>query len=163
MNANEFFLRLQDTALGRTISESAIVFPWIESIHVLAITFVVGSSAIVDLKLLGLASRNDTIARMTREVVPWTVAAFGLAAVTGALLFVSAAARYWDNGFFRAKLLLLLAAGLNMLVFHCVTGRDTAKWDVGVQPPTAARVAGGVSLAFWVLIVVCGRWVGFTL
>lgn len=163
MNANEFFLRLQDTGLGRTISESAIVFPWIESIHVLAITFVVGSIAIVDLKLLGLASRNDTIARMTREVVPWTVAAFGLAAVTGALLFVSAAARYWDNGFFRAKLLLLLAAGLNMLVFHAVTGRDTAKWDAGAQPPTPARVAGGLSLAFWVLIVVCGRWVGFTL
>jgi len=163
VNVNEFFLRLQDTALGRTISESAIVFPWIESIHVLAITFVVGSIAIVDLKLLGLASRNDTISRMTREVVPWTVAAFGLAAVTGSLLFVSAAARYWDNGFFRAKLLLLLAAGLNMLVFHFVTGRDTAKWDAGVQPPPAARLAGGLSLAFWVLIVVCGRWVGFTL
>ena len=128
----------------------------------LAITFVVGSIAIVDLRLLGWGARRDTIARMTREVVPWTMGAFLLAAVTGSLLFVSAAERYWVNGFFRTKMILMACAGINMLVFHFVTGRDVAALD-DLPPPRAARIAGGLSLGAWMVIVVCGRWVGFTL
>ena len=162
MSATEFFAGLQDSQLGQFISGSAVVFPWLESVHVLAITFVVGSIAVVDLQLLGWARGRDTIARMTREVVPWTLGAFALAAVTGALLFVSAAERYWINGFFRTKLVLLVLAGINMLVFHLVTGRDPAALD-RTPVPRSGRVAGALSLCAWILIVVCGRWVGFTL
>jgi hypothetical protein len=163
MTAAEFFGRLQQTPLGLFISESDIVFPWIEAIHVLAITFVVGSIVIVDLRLLGLASRSDTVSRMTKEIVPWTIAAFVVAAITGTLLFVSAAGRYWENWFFKAKMLLLVCAGINMLLFHFVTSRKMSEWDRGVAVPISARAAGGVSMAFWVLIVVFGRWIGFTL
>jgi hypothetical protein len=154
---------LQETRLAVFISESAIVFPWIEAVHVLAITFVVGSIAVVDLRILGLASRSDSIRRMTAEIVPWTIAAFVLAAVTGLLLFISSAERYFDNWYFRMKLLLLLCAGLNMLQFHFVTGKQMAEWDRGVAVPVAAKLSGGLSLLFWVVIVFFGRWIGFTL
>ena len=30
------------------------------------------------------------------------------------------------------------------------------------MPPLAARLAGGLSLTCWVLVVVFGRWTGFT-
>ena len=163
MSATEFFTQIQDSELGQFITGSAVVFPWIESVHVLAITFVVGSIAIVDLRLLGWASGRDTISRMTKEIVPWTLGAFVLAAITGSLLFVSAAERYWSNGFFRAKMMLMLCAGINLLVFHVLTGRDVAQLDRSFPTPPAARVAGGLSLCFWGFIVVFGRWVGFTL
>lgn len=154
---------LQDSSVGSTISGSAVIFPWIESIHVLAITFVVGSIAMVDLRLLGWAGRGDSIARMSREIVPWTIGAFGVAAVTGCLLFSSSAVRYWANGYFRAKLVLLLIAGLNMLIFHFVTGRGQASWPADGPAPRAARISGGISLAVWIVIIFFGRWVGFTL
>jgi uncharacterized membrane protein len=159
----ELLQQLQASPLGVTISESDIVFPWIESLHVLAITCVVGSITVVDLRLLGVASRSDRIARMTREIVPFTIGAFVLAAITGSLLFISAAERYWSNPWFKAKLVLLACAGINMLVFHFMTSRNVDEWDRQPQVPTRARVAGGVSLALWVAIIVCGRWVGFTL
>jgi hypothetical protein len=163
MNIAPVLQWLQESPLGIAISESDILFPWIESLHVLAITFVVGSIAVVDLRLLGLASRSDKLARMTREIVPWTIGAFVMAAITGSLLFISAAERYWDNGFFRTKLALLACAGLNMLVFHFVTTRRMSEWELVGTTPAAARFAGGLSLLFWVMIVVFGRWVGFTL
>jgi hypothetical protein len=163
MPSTELLQGLQESALGLFISESAIVFPWIESVHVLVITFVVGSIAVVDLRLLGLASRNDTLLRMTREIVPWTVGAFVVAALTGSLLFISAAERYWENWYFKAKLVLLVCAGINMLVFHFATSRRMAEWDRSGKIPPAARLAGALSLAFWVLIIFFGRWVGFTL
>jgi hypothetical protein len=163
MSLADSLQQLQESSLAWTISGNPVIFPWIESVHVLAITFVVGSIAMVDLRLLGWASRGDSLARMTREIVPWTIGAFGIAAVTGSLLFISNAVRYSNNGFFRAKLVLLALAGLNMLVFHFAIGRRVADWPASAPAPSAARVSGGLSLAFWVIIVVFGRWVGFTL
>lgn len=163
MSLAEFLQQLQESSLAWTISGNPLIFPWIESVHVLAITFVVGSIGMVDLRLLGLAGRGDSLARMTKEIVPWTIGAFGVAAVTGTLLFISNAARYWSNGYFKAKLVLLVLAGLNMLVFHFFIGRRVADWPASAPAPIAARVSGGLSLAFWVVIVVFGRWIGFTL
>lgn len=163
MSVSTLLAGLQAQPLAVAISESAVAFPWIESVHVLAICFVFGSIAIVDLRLLGIASRRDSVARMTREIVPWTVGAFVIAAITGTLMFISSAERYWDNGYFRAKLALLVLAGLNMLVFHFITGRDPRKIDEAPRPPPAARAAGAVSLSLWLVIVVFGRWIGFTL
>ena len=163
MQLTEVFQTLQDLPLSQAITGSAVIFPWIESFHVLAITFVVGSIAMVDLRLLGVSMFGDAIARMTREIVPWTLAAFSVAAVTGGLLFMSNAMRYWGNGYFRAKLVMLLLAGLNMLVFHFGAGRKLVDLPADAPIPAAARLAGFLSLAFWVVIVVLGRWVGFTL
>ena len=52
-----FLQALQDTSIATAIREGESLFPWIECVHVLALTLVIGSIAIVDLRLLGLASR----------------------------------------------------------------------------------------------------------
>lgn len=163
MSDASLLVGLQESPLAVAISESAVVFPWIESVHVLAITMVVGTIALVDLRLLGLAWRRDSIARLTREVVPWTLGAFVLAVVTGVLLFISSAERYWDNWFFKAKLLLLALAGVNMLVFHFVTERRSRGAGSDAAASVGNRMAGGLSLFFWILVVFFGRWIGFTL
>ena len=58
---------LQDTPFATAIREGDTLFPWIECVHVLAITFVVGSIAAVDLRLLGLASRDRRFSRERRR------------------------------------------------------------------------------------------------
>ena len=60
-------------------------FPFLESIHVLAVGFLVGSILMVDVRLLGLAALRYPASRMTRELLPWTWAAFCLAIVTGSV------------------------------------------------------------------------------
>jgi hypothetical protein len=60
------------------------------------------------------------------------------------------------------KMLLLVAAGLNMLIFHFVTHKSVANWDSDTPTPLAAKVAGGLSLLFWIGVVAYGRWIGFT-
>jgi hypothetical protein len=62
---------------------------------------------------------------------------------------------------FRLKMLCLLLAAVNMIVFHAVTARGLADWEHG-PPPLAARLAGAVSLLLWITIVAAGRWIGFT-
>src|SRR5689334_3078635 len=114
----KFFQWLYDSGIGTAIRESGSLFPWIESVHVLSITLVVGSIAVVDLRLLGIASKGRAISRLSDEVLPLTWVALVVAAITGTLLFVSNAVKYSHNPFFIAKMCLLVLAGLNMVVFQ---------------------------------------------
>jgi hypothetical protein len=163
MDFDVFFKWLYATPLAVTIRENEILFPWIESIHVLAIVLVVGTISIVDLRLLGLASVHRPVSRMMRDTLPYTWTCFAIAAITGALLFSSNAVTYAHNFYFRTKMCVLLLAALNMGIFHLFGGRDIAAWDTAARPPVAARAAGGISLLVWIAVVATGRWIGFTL
>jgi hypothetical protein len=163
MDLNRFLTWLQNTPVSVAIREHEALFPWIESVHVLAIVIVVGTISVIDLRLLGIASRNRMVTILMREVLPWTWTAFVVAAVTGLLLFSSNAVKYAQNFYFLAKMALLVLAGCNMAVFHLVGARDIATWSAAERPPAAARTAGGISLLVWIAVVACGRWIGFTL
>jgi hypothetical protein len=154
---------LQATAIAKGIAENEVLFPWIESVHVLAIVLVVGTISIVDLRLLGVASLDRAASRLMRDVLPYTWGAFALAAVSGALLFSSNAVTYAHNSFFQRKLVMLVFAGVNMAVFHLIGIRDIERWGQTRQTPMAAKAAGAASLLIWVAVVAFGRWVGFTL
>ena len=155
---------LQTTPIARAIGENEILFPWIESVHVLAIVLVVGTISIVDLRLLGVASLDLTVRRLMRDVIPYTWGAFAVAAITGFLLFSSDAVHYAHNFFFRGKLVLLALAGLNMAVFHLVGVGDIERWDTGTgHTPIAAKAAAIISLLVWIAVVAFGREIGFTM
>jgi hypothetical protein len=163
MDLQSLFQWLYDTPVGTAIRENGTLFPWIESVHVLAITTVVGSISIVDLRLLGLTSKSRAVSKLTAEVLPVTWVAFVLAAITGALLFSSNAVKYAHNGFFVSKMCLLVVAFLNMVVFHVITSRGIEHWDSSPKPPPGVRLAGAMSLTLWIAIIVTGRWIGFTM
>jgi hypothetical protein len=135
-------------------------FPFLESIHVLAATFLVGSILMVDLRLLGLAARSHAASRVTREVLPWTRSAFAVAALAGLGMFISQANRYVDNRAFQVKAVLLILAGINMAVFHLGTVRSIPRWDTAAATSPAAKLAGVGSLLLWIGIMLAGRWIG---
>ena len=149
--------------LGELVRENDLLFPLIESDHVLAVCLVVGSIAVVDLRLLGFASVDRPVGRLMRSILPITVGAFGLAVAAGSLLFISHASKYLENRFFIAKITLIALAGVNMAVFHLIGARNLDQWENDALPPLFARVAGGLSLFLWVSVVACGRWIGFTM
>jgi len=155
--------RLYDTDLAATLRENALAFPWIECLHVLAITLVVGSISVVDLRLLGLAWRDRSVRRVLRDVLPVTWTAFGLAAVSGFLMFASNAPHYARNTFLQLKLALILVAGVNMALFHLWARRSLPEWESAPATPLRAKVAGAVSLVSWIGIVAAARWIGFTI
>jgi hypothetical protein len=154
---------IENLALPTYIRESGAAFPWIESVHVVGATLVFGFVSIIDFRLLGVLSKNQAVSKVTDEMVPWVWAAFAISLVTGLLLFSSAANQYLGNVPFLFKMGLLLTAGFNMLVFHVLTYRGVARWDVALPPPMTARVAGAASLLLWMAVITFGRWIGFTL
>ena len=105
------------TPLAAHIGESAW-FPFLESIHVLSVMFVVGTMLMADLRLLGWSARRYSVTVITDEVVPWTWGAFVIAVVTGVGLLMPRASSYVANPAFLAKVVLLALALVNMLALH---------------------------------------------
>jgi len=163
MSLNQLLLSLQHSQLGNLIGTGPWVFPSIETVHVLSLAIVFGSIAILDLRLLGLASRKGAVSMISHEVLPFTWIAFAISAVSGSLLFVSNAPGYIANLQFRWKFILMALAAINMLVFHFGAYRTVLQWDNKLPPPPAARLAGGLSLLLWLAIIVMGRWTGYTM
>lgn len=161
MSILEICTWLEESPLGLAITESEWMFPVIETLHVLALTLVIGSIAMLDLRLLGVANRDRAVSQLAEDTLPWTWGAFVVAAITGVLMFISAATSYYDNVPFQIKLVLLALAGLNMAVFHFTAYRTVHHWNVALPTPQAARIAGSLSLLFWVGVVFAGRWIGF--
>lgn len=154
---------IEYSSLGIAIAESTWAFPTIESIHVVALITVVGTIAMMDLRLLGWANMSSKVSALSDELLKWTWGAFILAAITGSLLFISKASTYMVNPYFLIKMGLLALAGLNMLFFHYVTFKTVGEWDSSPTLPGGAKLAGALSLIFWGVIVFMGRAIGFTL
>lgn len=158
-----FLLWLADTPLGIAIAEDPVLFPWLETFHVLAVVTVFGVMLMVDLRLLGRASRDYPVSALLRSLLPVTWIAFAAALATGALMFCSNPVGYAGNSYFQAKLALILLAGANMSVFHLVTAKGIARWDLSPHLPAAPRLAGLLSMLLWIGVIVCGRWIGFSM
>ena len=159
----DFAAVIENIGIAESIRESEVLFPFIESLHVIAICLVVGSILTLDLRLLGFASLQRPVSRLTAAILPVTWGAFTVAVMTGLLLFISNASKYLANGYFDAKLCLIAAAGLNMMVFHGLSARDMSQWEQRKSSPVSARVAGALSILIWIAVVACGRMIGFTM
>ena len=161
MSVESVLQSIESSAVAQWMRDTLPAMQVVEATHVLAAVMVLGTVLIVDLRLLGLADSRRAFTRLSRETLPMTWLAFGVAAITGSLMFTTSAQTYFDNAAFQLKALALLGAGVNMALFQLLTTRGIAAWDIGA-PPLVARVAGLLSLALWAGVVLLGRWIGFT-
>jgi hypothetical protein len=152
---------LEHTVVGTHVRESLWLFPTIETLHLFGIVLLVGSTSALDLRLLGLSMRDQSVAKIAGRLLPWAWVGFAVQVVTGVLMFASEATKIYINDAFRLKMLLILVAGLNATVFHFTANRSVGKWGETPFTPIGAKVAGTISILLWFGIVAAGRWIAF--
>ena len=150
---------LSDTRLHRFAAESQWVWAVMETLHFLGLGLLVGTIGVLGLRLLGLARRLPL--SPLQHLVPWGVAAFVLNLVTGIVFFVGAPYQYIYNLAFQWKVIFMLTAGLNILVFYTSLAQRTWAVPAGEHAPFGARIIGGVSLCCWVAVMYWGRMLTF--
>jgi hypothetical protein len=161
MSLLAFFEQLAESPWSVSIHESEIAYSLIESIHVWSMCLFFGLAVMFDLRLLGWTMTKVPVSEFSRRLLPWTIAGFVVMAISGTLLFYAIPVRSYQNIFFRFKMILLLLAGLNVWIFHSRVYPKVDTWDVDAKPPRAARVAGALSLALWVGVIVTGRMIAY--
>ena len=153
---------IADTSIGRGILESILLFPIIEGFHLLGIALSVGVLCWFDLRLIGLAFRNQPVSTVWKQVMPVARIGFILMFVTGGLLFWAEAVTAYNSVHFWIKIVLILLAGINAAYYEFVTKSGISAWDNEAVPPRNARIAGFASLILWTAVVITGRTMAYS-
>jgi hypothetical protein len=132
------------------------VFPVVESIHICGFTLLVGTVTILDLRLLGLCFRQQSISQVAKYLAPWTNTGILIQLITGLYLFSGDPGEYVQVAAFRSKMLLLLLA----LIFHFTVIRKATGTAQDLAPLGWRRPAAVVSLGLWVSVLLAGLWIG---
>lgn len=161
MSPGEICHWLAGTPASIALHESIWVYPIVEGTHVLTLTVFLGLTVMLDLRLVGAIMSGTRVSQVVGRLMPWVVGGFVVMLASGALLFYAAPVRTCGNVFFRLKVLFLVAAGVNAALFHLSASHTLPRWDADPRPPLRARLAGGLSLALWIAVVVCGRMIAY--
>lgn len=154
---------LQNTPFATGIRQSDLLFPLIEGSHIMALALSVGLILVFDLRLLRLAFPGEAVSKVMRQFVPLSLPGFAAMFVTGILLFIAQAEKVYSNTFFRFKLLLLVLAGLNALLYQLKFYPKMGEWDKSGLVPWGARLSGALSLIIWACVIALGRTMAYEL
>lgn len=144
---------IETSAIANAMNGPEWAFPAVESIHFLGFAFLIGTIAMVDLRLLGFGMRQQA-GELERRLAPWTYAGVAMMLTTGPAMFTSDAVRYYFNPSFRIKMTCLALA----LLFNFTLHRSIARAN---SSGAAAKFAAFVSLLLWTGVVGAGRMIAF--
>jgi len=147
------------TRVSNAIIESPWIWPASETLHFIGLAMLLGTVALLDLRMLGFARSLDLrgLHRLTR----WGIAGFVINTVTGGIFFVAAPFQYIHNVVFQLKLLAMLLAGINALVFEFRILPNMEDIGPGGDAPAAAKFTAAFSLVLWLCVMFFGRMLPF--
>ena len=151
---------LEQTAPAVWARHATWAYPALEIGHILGFIVLVGAAVMFDLRLLG-PTRALPVAPAADHLLRWSRWSLLLVVPTGALLFAAHASATWANPAFRLKLLLLVAAAANALVFQRWNWSTIGTWRNDPTPPLTAKIAAVLSLLLWTGVVTCGRLIAY--
>jgi hypothetical protein len=151
---------LEQTWIGGGVRESLWLFPAIETVHLLGMAVLIGTVGVFDLRLMGWM-RQRRVSDLAARLLPWSWVAFAVQVITGTILFSSEAVKVYSNPAFRVKMLLILLAGVQVLIFQLTQRSQTGDWDEQGIVPASGKLAGAVSLVLWIGVITAGRFIGF--
>lgn len=154
-------LWMDGTDWSIALRESLLVWPALEASHIMTLMVFVGTIVIVDLRLLGVMFKNVPVSAIDRKVLPITMVGFAILVVTGLMLFYAKPLTYYNNMYFRLKLIVIAIAMINIVIFHFRVQHNQEKWDNDEKPPKSARIIAAISLSSWILVVVFGRLIAY--
>ncbi len=154
---------LQEGSISTAIRESTTLWPVLEGSHLIGMALMMAPVMMYDFRLIGVRWKSDPVSKVKWSFLPITFFGFVLMVTTGVLLFWSEPMKCYNSGYFRIKVVALILAGLNALVFHSTIDRTTAQWDTASPPPFRARMAGIMSLTLWTAVIFAGRYTAYNL
>lgn len=143
------------------LHESFYMYNWVESTHVLTLLLSLGMLFIIDLRMLGLALTNVPATAIANRLNLPMLIGFGIMMFTGLTLYYAVPIRNTQSLWFRIKLVLLFAAAINAFLFHRNMLRSGNSWERDSKAPRNLRIGASLSLFFWMLIVICGRFIAY--
>jgi hypothetical protein len=153
---------INDTPLSMWLQSHLWVVPTSQSIHLVMISIVFGCAVVLNLRLLGVSSNGRSISTLVRVLVPWMYFALVMLLITGLLQTITEPDRQFITPAFWWKMTMIVVVVCITVWFARAVRGNAAKWDSIATRPHVARLLAVVSLALWIGIIYCGRFIGYT-
>lgn len=155
-------------ALGATpasvfLQSVSWIVPTVQTVHIVAISVVLTSILIVDLRLLGALGRDAAVTAVVRRFAAWLWWALLALALTGTVLVVAEPDRSLTNPVFQTKLALIALAALATFAIQRPLAREPGFWEASASRTALARSLAVASLGAWLAVIVAGRWIAYVL
>jgi hypothetical protein len=154
MTVPEFMQWLSTSPVANAMNGPEWAFPMVESLHFIGFAFLIGTIAIVDFRMLGLAMRRQPVAQIASDLAPWTRIGLAMMLITGPMMFSADAVTYSVNPSFRLKMIFLAIAILYNFTLHHMAVRSE-------KPGAVGMLAAVVSLLLWTSVLGAGRMIAF--
>ena len=136
------------------------VWPVLEDLHFLGLILILGSMGVLNLRILGFLKQLP-VAPLHR-FLPWGIAGFFINVVTGLLFFLGMPGFYTVNVIFQIKMLTVLLAGGNLLLFNCTSAfRALEHLGPGEEAPRFAKFIAASQIFLWIAVIVLGRYIPY--
>jgi hypothetical protein len=145
MDFCEAFVWIEQTPVAQLLRNSRVLFPLVESVHLVGLALFAGTLFLINMALLGLAMRRQPVAQFASALLPWTRCGIALLLVTGPLMFAAQATKWYGNPIFWFKMALLAVA----IAFQWSVHRKVISENAALRP-LPAKLIGGVSLLLWI-------------
>jgi hypothetical protein len=143
------------------LHESLYMYAWIEATHVLTLTVFLGMLFIIDLRMLGLMFAGIPASRIAERLDKPMLIGFAVMVISGLLLYYAIPVRTTQSIWFRIKVVLMIAAAINAMLFRARMQAASGSWDRDPVAPKRIRIGAGLSLALWSAVVVTGRAIAY--
>jgi hypothetical protein len=138
-------------------SRSLLAYPMVLTLHTLGLSIIVGTSVVVDLRLLGFGAHIPLKPLKTLFPIMWF--GFAVNAFSGLLLLARAATTVGISGVFWTKMALIV---VSMWVLTRIKHKVFDDVLVDARPiPNDARVLAYASILLWAAAITAGRLMAY--
>ncbi len=146
---------ITDSPLTLWIQTTYWIWPVLEITHFIGLSLLLGGLIIIDLRLAGHFKAMSLVA--THQFLPFVFVGFALNLTTGILFFYGEPMQYAINIGFQIKMVLVVLAGLNAMLYYWKIHPVIHSWNAEQASPPIAKFVAYTSLAAWSGVLVCGR------
>jgi hypothetical protein len=148
------------TPLSQLLQDVTWLVPTIQSIHIAFLALVFTSAVWVDLRLLGVAGRDQPLGKLSHRFLPWMGWGVLVLLITGLLLMIAEPTRAILNPFFQIKMALLVIVCWLTWAMAQGAERRTGVF-AGIDGGAAAKPVAILSIVLWTAIIAFGRWIAY--
>jgi hypothetical protein len=152
-----FFEWCERTWVYHQITVHESFFPALETIHLFGLVLLLGTIAILSLRLLGLLMPHQPIPELAGALGRYAGLGLAIMLPSGVLMFIATAVRCYGNTSFWIKMCFLAAA----LVFHFTYFKRALRSPDSKNSDVRARLAACGALFLWFGVGAAGRSIGF--
>lgn len=157
-----FAEQLYKTDLSLLLRTYDWIVPTSQSLHILCVATLFTSALFVNLKILGFGPRSRSVSQLSRVALPCMWIALAGLTLTGAVQTIAEPLRQFVAPLYWIKMAMIVVVAVLTVWYSASVRRHAGAWDAPATRPGGARAFAAGTTLLWMLILICGRFIGYT-